>query len=609
MKRCLFAISLLCWALVPPASVGQQFAELEVTLSPTSFGALALGDLNADGLLDVVISGIHADGTQATKIYRNNGFRTGNQWSFMPMADDLPGFEGASIDLGDYDNDNDLDILLTGGGRTLLYRNDRGTFTFVSIGLPGVERVGGITDIVSTASAAWGDYDNDGDLDILLTGGSTTTQGSSITALYRNDGQGRFTETNIALPEIIHGSVEWGDYDTDGDFDLLISSRPTDGMPRATVLRNERGELFVDQQPPLPNIDLGSLSWRDFDNDGDLDILVTGGILSAPPPFAEIYRNDNGRFVRLDEALPPSWFGAWMDVNNDGLLEVLLNGTSSTFETFIQLVDTNADAPELGTAFQGVWWGAIALGDIDGDHDMDVLTTGSVQGGTTSSVTSTFHSNTADTVNVRPEPPTFLDAFFEGNDLVFMWNEGNDHETPTLGLSYNIRVGTRPGASDVMSPMARPDGVRLLPKLGNVGHNRSWRIRGLDPGRTYYWTVQTIDSNLEGSAFAEEQRLTLASGVSNDEAVPAESSRLHPAYPNPFAHKTTIRYAINQASYVELGIYDVLGNEVARLYEGHHEHGTFEMAWKQTPHLASGVYFCRLTVNAQTHVQPLLYVP
>ena len=81
-----------------------------------------------------------------------------------------------------------------------------------SISLPGI----------SHGSAAWGDYDNDGYLDILLTG--VTTSGNPISQIYHNSGNNTFTqETSISLPGISYGSAAWGDYDNDGFLDILLT--------------------------------------------------------------------------------------------------------------------------------------------------------------------------------------------------------------------------------------------------------------------------------------------------------------------------------------------------------------------------------------------------
>ena len=72
-----------------------------------------------------------------------------------------------------------------------------------------------------SCSVAWGDYDNDGDLDILLTGDSDTYP---ISKIYRNNGDNTFTEqTSIALTGVFCCSAKWGDYDNDGDLDILLT--------------------------------------------------------------------------------------------------------------------------------------------------------------------------------------------------------------------------------------------------------------------------------------------------------------------------------------------------------------------------------------------------
>src|SRR5690242_17282371 len=83
------------------------------------------------------------------------------------------------------------------------------TFTNSGINLPGVD----------FSSVAWGDYDGDGRLDVLLTG---STGSNTITQLWRNTGSA-LVNTSIALPAVSDGSVVWGDYDNDGKLDLLLT--------------------------------------------------------------------------------------------------------------------------------------------------------------------------------------------------------------------------------------------------------------------------------------------------------------------------------------------------------------------------------------------------
>ncbi len=103
------------------------------------------------------------------------------------------------------------DALEPHGCVSKVYRND-GLRSFTDIGadLTGVH----------ASSVAWGDYDNDGDLDILLTGDSIS---GGLSSVYRNDGGGTFTDIRAALTGVLFGSVAWGDYDNDGDLDILFT--------------------------------------------------------------------------------------------------------------------------------------------------------------------------------------------------------------------------------------------------------------------------------------------------------------------------------------------------------------------------------------------------
>jgi len=146
------------------------------------------------------------------------------------------------------------------------------SFTSIGAGLTGVQ----------WGSTAWGDYDNDGDLDILLTGDSSSGR---VNYVYRNDGSGSFTELDVGLTDVRDSSIAWGDYDNDGDLDILLTGDSSSGNV-SRVYRNDGGGSFTDVSAGLKNVQRGSVAWGDYDNDGDLDILLTGGGNS------KVYRND-----------------------------------------------------------------------------------------------------------------------------------------------------------------------------------------------------------------------------------------------------------------------------------------------------------------------------
>ena len=229
----------------------------------------------------------------------------------------LTGVYNSSVAWGDYDNDGDLDILLTGYGSgyvSKIYKNTAGQFTEqTDISLTGV-RYG---------SVAWGDYDNDGDLDILLTG---STGSVYVSKIYKNT-DGAFAEqTDISLTGVRYSSVAWGDYDNDGDLDILLTGYASSGQT-SKIYKNTDGQFAEQTNISLTNVYKSSVAWGDYDNDGDLDILLTGYASSGR--VSKIYKNTDGTFAeQTDIVLTPvdDSSVAWGDYDNDGDLDILLTG-------------------------------------------------------------------------------------------------------------------------------------------------------------------------------------------------------------------------------------------------------------------------------------------
>ncbi|MCP4543229.1 MAG: DUF11 domain-containing protein, partial [Chloroflexi bacterium] len=291
------------------------------TMSGTQFykNAEPWGDYDNDGDLDILIAG-NGDTNTVARIYRNDGSDT-----FSPAITEttLMDLERGATAWGDYDNDGDLDIFTTGENTKLyamIYRND---------GADGfTEAVTDPLDGVAYSAAAWGDYDNDGDLDLFLTG----HDGVALTAvIYRNDGADNFTMA-ITSPFIgvQHGSAAWGDYDNDGDLDILVTGWNTAEGYTALLYRNDGAGTFVKAvSDPLAGVQDSSIDWGDYDNDGDLDILLTGSD-STVTPVTKIYRNDGSdTFVEVNaDPLENIDKGAavWGDYDNDGDLDIFLTG-------------------------------------------------------------------------------------------------------------------------------------------------------------------------------------------------------------------------------------------------------------------------------------------
>lgn len=432
------------------------FTDIHATLMGVYDGSATWGDADNDGYLDLLLTGCIVDDCSAwtARLYHNNG-----NGSFTNLEGALPAIIGSAAAWGDYDNDGDLDILLAGykgGGSgldnppwtTQVMQNDgHGVF----MGLAGLAPVYG-------GMAAWADYDNDGDLDLLLAGcRDYTCSLYTETFLYRFDGDGAFTVVGDFVPAH-SGSVDWGDYDSDGDLDILLSGSTgwAAGAGSFTkVYRNDGQDAFTDIQAALTGVVGGSATWGDYDNDGDLDILMTGDAGLWPEPgVTRVYRNDgSGDFADLEEPLLP---------NSDG---------------------------------------SAAWGDYDSDGDLDILLAGD-------GVARIYRNNTTP-ANTRPTAPSGLTATVDGTSVILNWNAASDGQTPAAALAYSLRMGTTPGGLQVVVPLSSGGGYRQVPRLDNSHMNRSWRIRNLQPEITYFWSVQAIDASFAGSPFAAEVSVTI----------------------------------------------------------------------------------------------------
>ena len=494
------AVALLVWLALGKLSFGQQFTQLQTSIPGLRYGSIAWGDFDNDGALDMLVCGDTGNGL-VTRIYRNDG--AGN---FVDIQAGLPGVSGGAVAWGDYNGDGYLDFALTGttstGRVTRIYRNNgNSTFTDINANLPGLD----------SSRLAWGDYDNDGDLDLFVTG---YTGSSYFARIYRNDGSDRFTDSGITnIVAGANGAVAWADFDNDGDQDLVFAgfTLDTSSGQSSRLYRNNNGSFTNITSISLTAMSGCSVAWEDYDNDGNLDLLMAGSSIAGVQsyPTLRLYHN-NGTglsFTSISSGMSgaQNCSVAWGDFDNDGYPDVVLAGYNPSFAPFGVVYRNlgNGAFGDVGAGIAGVIDASLAWGDFDNDGDLDLLVTG-FNG---SSPVTWVYRNETPFPNSIPSAPWGLNAAVTGKTVMFSWNPGSD-ANQFGGFSYNLRVGTAPGADDVMASQAdAATGFRRLPALGNVSERLSWTLKL--PVGTYYWSAQMIDHSFAGSEFAAEQTFSI----------------------------------------------------------------------------------------------------
>lgn len=318
----LLGVTIACLFSQPALAAPPSFSSIqEDEFSVAGSLSNAWADYDNDGDLDFAVS---IKGGEV-RLYQNNDNVFVNVGAKVGLP--VSGDEIRGLSWGDYDGDGDVDLL--GGSnvfptpsRSYVYRNDGAGKKFVEV----AEEIG--LDIPGRFSrqSNWVDYDNDGDLDLYA------ANRAGANRLYRN-GDGVFTMLGFSSGAFDSrrtvGSC-WFDYDGDGDLDYFLANQSGDSD---ALMRND-GDKFVDVAPELgmdqtlrPQSQGGvGCAIGDYDNDGDFDIYV-----AVYGPNLLYKNNGDGTFDEVAEELglidPDHTVGAaWGDYDNDGLLDLMAVG-------------------------------------------------------------------------------------------------------------------------------------------------------------------------------------------------------------------------------------------------------------------------------------------
>lgn len=276
--------------------------------------------------------------------------------SFVDSGQRLGNLNSWDVSLGDLDGDGDLDALVGNEGRTAVWVNEGGA----QGGTPGVFANSG-QSLGSASGVELGDMDGDGDLDAFI------VDDHQVARVWLNDGAGFFSDSGQRLEGTTGLEAALGDLDGDGDLDAFVACNRAN-----SVWFNDGSGAFVDSGQSLGEAITADVALGDLDGDGDLDALAGGW--NEP---AKVWFNDGtGAFVKGDHDLSSAVthiHGIDLgDLDNDGDLDAFM-ATASGGGNEVWFNDGAGVFIRSDQSLRGSYNHAVSLGDLDGDGDLDAF--------------------------------------------------------------------------------------------------------------------------------------------------------------------------------------------------------------------------------------------
>jgi enediyne biosynthesis protein E4 len=536
-----------------------------------------------------------------------------------------------SVNFIDYDNDGDLDLYISNGKRfgqySFLYNNSGGVFTRV-LG------TGPVNDSLPFDGASWADFDNDGNIDMCA-----VTWYDSVSVLYKNDGGGAFTFISGSLIVSDRGFSEtcsWGDYDNDGLVDLIVTNSRNSNS-RNRLYRNIGSGNFERIDSGAIFLDAGILSrgvnWADIDGDGKLDLFIANETSSVNYMYKN---NGSGYFTKITGVSPTtsggvSWSSSWGDYDNDGDLDLFVANNNNQ-KNFLFRNDGNFTFTRIISdpiVNENGYFACSGWGDYDNDGDLDMFVTQAygpaniylknhlyknllIETGTP-----TFEKiTTGDIVNDSGYTYGFAWADFDAdgdldlfgattygenqNNLAYL-NDGNSNKWLEIKLK-----GVNTNKSAIGSK------VKVKATIGGISR---WLLREVSGQSGYCGQNLDLHFGLGDAAIIDSVKIEWQSGLTqhfvniqpnqiinieegqvsigiqhNGTEVP-EGFKLHQNYPNPFNPVTKIKFDLTDAGFTSLDIYDITGRVVSTIVNTELKPGKYEIDWNASAgSISSGVY-------------------
>ena len=384
------------------SDISSEVGIIDINLS----GGSIIDDFDNDGYFDIVTSTWNPD--ESLIFYHNKGNGIFAKLTLDANLDDQLG--GLNINHADFNNDGLIDIFVMRGG----WMRNNGQMRVSLLKNMGNNIFNDVTKesklnfpSYPSQNSAWGDYDNDGDLDLYACNESEpdddfdTTSFKYPSQLFQNNGDETFTDisgkANVKNFGYCKGS-SWGDYDNDGDLDLYISNFASENR----LYKNNGNGTFTDIAKDLkiqhPISSFTTWFW-DYNNDGWLDIFVAGygsDVKDVASSYLgiehngtsmKLYKNDqSGGFIDITENanlnnIHLTMAANYGDFNNDGWLDIYLGTGYPSYDVITpniaylnnqgnDFIDVTFELG-LGQLHKGH---GISFGDIDRDGDQDIFT-------------------------------------------------------------------------------------------------------------------------------------------------------------------------------------------------------------------------------------------
>ena len=529
LTKSLFSATLLAMSAAVNAQVFEKVAE--GTFLRTHRGSPAIADINNDGLMDIYYGGEHYSGNENPwsvdswepmgMVFINKGNSTFEGFASstkVGMNEDgtfkafgIPPTVWNTTRWIDFNNDGNLDFVSTGksdnsleinkdthdGCYTLLYKNGGVANDYQFALVPNTGLVQGVNEgndwagNMNKSSISIGDYDHDGYADIVMQVyhkymDGDEQKGERKLALYKNNGDGTFTEQKVfepipydvnpspaglfdmdidedenvtATPKKImrplsHGAVAMGDLNGDGWLDIVATGwadGEIGGGANMTIYKNNGDGTFSEldlEGKGFVGVQEAELAMADVNNDGYLDFIAFGTPNGDnPSKSADIYLNEGDgefNFIRSTADGGNGLYGGAeaqvrvCDLNHDGLVDVISTGWSNTngvnnwgIRVLFQNPDGTFELQDKGALPDLFYNGGFELGHLTSATSVDLFGTGEFD-----NPTAKLYKNTDENEVEVPDAPTNVAASYENGQLTVTWT-GNEEN---LGTSYNVYV-------------------------------------------------------------------------------------------------------------------------------------------------------------------------